>query len=78
MGVAQLLSSRGMDGMQMNTISRLRTRSWGRAACWEVLLSVTEVSLPGNSVATHPACVTWSLWWRPGSEPDCMGYVFSV
>ena len=62
MGVAQLLlSSRGMHGMQMNTISRLRTRSSGRAACWEVLLSMTEVSLSGNSVATHPACVTWSL-----------------
>ena len=60
MGVAQLSSSSG--GIQMNTIAHAQLRL--RAADLHVggtLLSMAEVSLLGDSVATYLACVTWCL-----------------
>ena len=46
-----------------------------------IQLSMAEVSLPGDSVATHLAFVTWCLVKvvvEPWIETDCVGYAFSV
>ena len=46
-----------------------------------IQLSMAEVSLPGDSVATYLACVTWCLVKivvEPRIEADCVGYAFSV
>ena len=66
----------------MNTIAHAQLRSG--AADLHVggtLLSMAEVSLPGDSVATYLAFVTWCLVKvvvEPWIEADCVGYAFSV